>query len=52
MYLRLERYLYDSINPVVGFRPISEFCQDGEIMEPEVSVPTAAGIISSYSTAS
>jgi hypothetical protein len=26
--------------PVVGFRPIIEFCQEG--MEPEVSVPTAA----------
>jgi hypothetical protein len=28
--------------PVVGFRPIIEFCQEGERMEPEVSVPTAA----------
>jgi hypothetical protein len=25
--------------PVVGFRPIIEFCQEGERMEPEVSVP-------------
>jgi hypothetical protein len=35
MILRLNK-------PVVGFRPIIEFCQEGERMEPEVSVPTAA----------
>jgi hypothetical protein len=40
--LEMERYLYDSINPVVGFRPISEFCQDGELWSLRFLFPAAA----------
>ena len=33
-------------NPIVGFNPTTEFLLDGDKMEPEVSVPTAATLSS------
>jgi len=29
-------------NPTVGLNPVTEFSEDGESIDPEVSVPTAA----------